>query len=107
MLKIALILGAISILFRMAIGKWPWQMLNPAPTRSQALFKARKLLGVEERATRAEIVAAHRRLVAMVHPDRGGTNASVHEANDARDLLLNELPDKGAALGQTRDNDDA
>ncbi len=28
----------------------------------------------------------------MVHPDRGGTNAQVHEANAARDLLLDELP---------------
>jgi hypothetical protein len=29
----------------------------------------------------------------MVHPDRGGTNDKVHEANAARDLLLDELPD--------------
>ncbi len=44
-------------------------------------------------ASRAEIIEAHRRLVAMVHPDRGGTNDQVHEANAARDLLLDELPD--------------
>jgi len=36
---------------------------------------------------------AHRRLITMVHPDRGGTNEQVHEANAARDLLLDELPD--------------
>jgi hypothetical protein len=29
----------------------------------------------------------------MVHPDKGGTNSQVHEANAARDLLLDELPD--------------
>jgi len=28
----------------------------------------------------------------MVHPDRGGSNGQVHEANAARDLLLDELP---------------
>ncbi|MCB2066675.1 MAG: J domain-containing protein [Erythrobacter sp.] len=72
------------------MGRWPWE---PAmSTREQALFRARRLLGVEARASRAEIIAAHRRLVAMVHPDKGGTNSQVHEANSARDLLLAELP---------------
>ena len=33
-----------------------------------------------------------KRLIAMVHPDRGGTDGQVHEANAARDLLLDELP---------------
>ena len=65
MVRLAIILIIICVLFRMAIGQWPWQMLKPAPTRSQALFKARKLLGVEERATRADILAAHKRLIAM------------------------------------------
>jgi len=106
MLKIALILAAISILFRMAIGQWPWQMLRPAPTRSQALFKARKLLGVEKGTSREEVLAAHKRLVAMVHPDRGGSNAAVHEANDARDLLLSDLPDPGAPLRGNGPEDD-
>lgn len=78
---------------RVILGRWPWDYLRPAPTRSQALFRARKLLGVRSGASREEIVDAHRRLVALVHPDRGGTNAQVHEANDARDLLIAELPD--------------
>jgi hypothetical protein len=34
----------------------------------------------------------------MVHPDKGGSNAAVHEANDARDLLLDELPGRGVDL---------
>ncbi|MEM6859096.1 MAG: molecular chaperone DnaJ [Pseudomonadota bacterium] len=106
MVRLAIILIIICVLFRMAIGQWPWQMLKPAPTRSQALFKARKLLGVEERATRADILAAHKRLIAMVHPDRGGSSAAVHEANDARDLLLSELPDRGAPLRDESFEDD-
>jgi len=48
---------------------------------------------VRANANREEILDAHRKLVAIVHPDRGGTNSQVHEANAARDLLLDELPD--------------
>lgn len=77
---------------RLVLGKWPWQYMSTRSTRAQALFRARKLLGVRETATHAEIVKAHRQLLAMVHPDRGGTNEQVHEANAARDLLINELP---------------
>ena len=54
--------------------------------------RSRRLLGVEAASTRDEILAAHKRLVALVHPDRGGSNGQVHEANAARDILLDELP---------------
>ena len=73
------------------------------PTRDQALFNARKLLRVEDGASREQILAAHKRLVAMVHPDKGGTNKQVHDANDARDLLLEELPARGAELPTDED----
>ncbi|MCR2834313.1 molecular chaperone DnaJ [Parerythrobacter lacustris] len=95
MLKLALIAVGIAVLCRWALGKWPWDYLRPPSTRSQAIFRARKLLAVGQRASRAEIIAAHKRLVAMVHPDKGGSNAQVHEANAARDLLLDELPEEG------------
>jgi DnaJ family protein C protein 19 len=39
----------------------------------------------------SEIADAHRRRIARVHPDRGGSNDQVHEANAARDLLLARL----------------
>ena len=94
MLRLLLIVTVISIGCRMAFGKWPWDFLRPRATRGQAVFRARKLLGVRAEADRGEIIAAHKRLVAMVHPDRGGTGAQVHEANAARDLLLDELPDE-------------
>lgn len=92
-LKLLFIAALVSIGCRWAVGKWPWEYLAAKPTRGQAVFRARKLLAVREGATRAEILGAHKRLVAMVHPDRGGTNGQVHEANAARDLLLGELPD--------------
>jgi len=86
-----LILAVIGVIaWKMFVGRWPWQ--PKVSTRSQALFNARKLLGVERAASRQDVLAAHKRLVAMVHPDRGGSNAQVHEANAARDLLLDELP---------------
>ena len=79
------------IVWKMASGRWPWE--PKVSTRAQAVFRARKLLGVRAGADRAEIIEAHRRLLAMVHPDRGGTNQQVHEAQAARDVLLDELPD--------------
>ena len=79
------------IVWKMASGRWPWEPKSSA--HAQARLRARKLLGVRAGADRAEIIEAHRRLLAMVHPDRGGTNEQVHEAQAARDLLLDELPD--------------
>ena len=87
-----LILAALAIVaWRMLFGRWPWQPKLSA--RREAAARARKLLGVGAGAHRPEIIEAHKRLVAMVHPDRGGTNEQVHEANAARDLLLHELPE--------------
>jgi hypothetical protein len=91
-IKLLFFAALISIACRYALGKWPWEYLSTKPTRSQAVLKARRLLGVRHEATRAEIIDAHRRLIAAVHPDRGGTNEAVHAANSARDLLLAELP---------------
>ena len=106
MLKFAVILLVICALWRWALGSWPWEMLRAKPTRQQAVFNARKLLRVERGANREQILAAHKRLIAMVHPDRGGSNAQVHEANDARDLLLDELPDRGVDLRANPDDRD-
>ncbi len=90
-LRLLVLAAAGCVLFKMITGRWPWQ--KKLSTRHQAIFRARRLLGVEAGASRDEIVAAHKRLVAMVHPDKGGTNQQVHEANAARDLLFDELPD--------------
>ena len=104
LLRIAIILVLICVIFRWALGSWPWEYLGSRPTRAQALVRARKLLRVEHGASREQILAAHKRLIAMVHPDRGGSNAQVHEANDARDLLLDELPDRGVDLRANPDD---
>jgi len=90
MTKLLLLAGVIVLGFKLVMGRWPWEPKQT--TRAQAVFRARKLLGVTAAASREDIIAAHKRLVTMVHPDRGGSNAQVHEATAARDLLLDELP---------------
>ena len=92
MIKFLLIVGALAILCRWALGKWPWAYLSAAPTREQALFRARKLLNVSARADHREVRDAHRRMAALLHPDKGGDKAQMQELNAARDMLLNELP---------------
>lgn len=77
---------------RLIAGRWPWQFGRTLASPREA--QARALLGVAPGASHGEIVEAHRRLVSLVHPDRGGTNEQVHEANAARDLLLKALQDR-------------
>jgi hypothetical protein len=89
-MKYILLIAIGCFAWRLFTGRWPWE--PKVTTRAQAVFRARKLLGVSAAASREEIQTAHRRLVAMVHPDRGGSGGQVHEANAARDLLLDELP---------------
>ncbi len=89
--KFIVIVGIVILVYYWIFKRWPWQpKLNAS---EQAVARARETLGVSRFANRNDIIAAHKRLVATVHPDRGGSNAQVHEANAARDLLLDELPD--------------
>lgn len=69
---------------------------QPSP-ETLSLDKARALLGVGPDADANAIRAAHRRLIASVHPDRGGTEALAAEINAARDLLLAQAAEKDAS----------
>ena len=91
MAKLITILLVASLASKLLFGRWPWQLAGYFDGRSEALRKARALLGVSKSANHGEIIDAHRRLVARVHPDKGGTSEQVHEANAARDLLLARL----------------
>ena len=91
MSKLLVLLVLASIACRMLAGKWPWELFKSATAASDEA-QARAVLGVSRNASAAEIAEAHRSLIARVHPDRGGSNERVHEANAARDLLLARLP---------------
>jgi hypothetical protein len=52
---------------------------------------ARRLLGVGPEASLAEIRDAHRRLIAKVHPDTGGSEELANRVNVARDTLVAEM----------------
>ena len=82
------LLGSLAI--RFLTGQWPWVWWQARDAR-QSERRARNLLGLSTDAEREAIIDAHRRLITRVHPDRGGSNEAVHEANDARDLLLERL----------------
>ena len=53
--------------------------------------EARSLLGLDAGASAAEVREAHRRLIARVHPDAGGSDELATRVNAARDALLAEL----------------
>ena len=89
-MKLLWLLALAVLACRVIAGRWPWQLLSVSAT-SREHKQACTLLGVSRDANRVEIIEAHRRLVAMVHPDRGGTSDQVIEANAARDLLLRSL----------------
>jgi DnaJ homolog subfamily C member 19 len=100
MLRLAILLLIAFLVYRWAFGQWPWQSMasGKGSASRQALAKARMLLGVPDGAGRADIIAAHRKLAALVHPDRGGSNDALREANAARDLLLASLPPSQSAI---------
>ena len=58
---------------------------------SMPVEDARALLGVGADASLAEIRDAHRRLIARVHPDAGGSAELAQRVNAARDALVAEL----------------
>ena len=95
MIRLLLYAALACVLCKLAAGRWPWQLagweLGGGAGRSGEASRARALLGLRRNARRTEIIEAHKRLVAQVHPDRGGTDAQVIEANAARDLLLARL----------------
>ena len=70
---------------------WRRRGLAASPMRPA---EARKLLGVGEGASADDIRAAHRQLIAKVHPDAGGSAGLATQVNAARDALIAELKRK-------------
>ncbi|MEG3164506.1 DnaJ domain-containing protein [Sphingomonas sp. PB2P19] len=70
-----------------------WYYLRPKPKVRTVTdeAEARAILGLDRGADADAIRTAHRRLVATVHPDRGGSADLARRVNAARDLLLKRL----------------
>ncbi|WP_431282467.1 DnaJ domain-containing protein [Humitalea sp. 24SJ18S-53] len=64
----------------------PPRAAGGAMDRTEALA----ILGLPDNATPEQIKAAHRRLMAQAHPDRGGSDWLAARINQARDLLLGD-----------------
>jgi hypothetical protein len=53
--------------------------------------EAIQILGLKNPLTREDVIAAHRRLMQKMHPDRGGSNYLATIINQAKDLLLAKI----------------
>jgi hypothetical protein len=62
---------------------------SPPPSSSQMSRKeALDILGLAEGASAEEVVAAHRKLMQKLHPDRGGNDYLAAKVNQAKEVLL-------------------
>ena len=50
--------------------------------------EAMQVLGLSEGFSRDDVIAAHRRMMQKVHPDRGGSDYLASQINTAKDVLL-------------------
>jgi DnaJ homolog subfamily C member 19 len=70
---------------------WAAYRRKPRKSKPMPVEDARRLLGVGPEATLEEIRSAHRRLIARVHPDIGGSEELANRVNLARDTLVAEM----------------
>ena len=85
MLKLLILLALAALLLL-----W-WKGGQQRRRKLMPVAEARALLGVSESDDVEAVRAAHRRLIAKVHPDQGGTPELARRTNIARDVLLAEL----------------
>jgi len=55
-----------------------------------SVTEAMEVLGLTGSPSRDEIIAAHRRLMLKVHPDKGGSNYLARQLNEAKRVLLKQ-----------------
>jgi hypothetical protein len=78
---------------------WAAYRRRKSAAKEMPLEDARKLLGVSQEASLAEIRDAHRRLIARVHPDAGGSEELANRVNVARDTLVAEMNRRTPKVG--------
>ncbi len=56
-----------------------------------SLQEAWEILGLSPGSSREEVLKAHKRMIARMHPDKGGSNYLASKINQAKELLLQAL----------------
>ena len=70
-------------------GSEQYQQQYSQPDTATATAEAWQILGLEEGASKEDIIKAHKRLIQKLHPDRGGNDYLAAKINAAKDTLIN------------------